>query len=75
MTWSEVSINNFVTLSLTAASGLFLQTFERFFLSRFILMSKFISYIFLPLMFLVSLERFCLIAQEDYQSLFFKDTG
>ena len=54
---------------------IFLQTFDRFFLSRVILMSYFISYIFLLLMFLILLEGFCLIAQEGYQPLFLKDAG
>ena len=75
MTWSEVIINNSITLSLTAVSGLLLQTFDTFFLSRFIFMSHFISYIFLPLIVLILLEGFCLIAQEGFQSLFFKDAS
>ena len=54
----EVSINTSVTLSFAAVLELFLQTFERFFLSRFISMSYFISYIFLQLMFLVVMEDF-----------------
>ena len=75
MTWSEVITNNSITLSLTAVSGLLLQTFDTFFLSRFIFMSHFISYIFLPLIVLVLLKGFCLIAQEGFQSLFFKDAS
>ena len=75
MTWSEVIINNSITLSLTAVSGLLLQTFDTFFLSRFIFMSHFISYILLPLIVLILLEGFCLIAQEGFQSLFFKDAS
>ena len=59
---SEVSINTSVTLSFAAVLELFLQTFDRFFLSRFILMSYFTSYIFLQLMFLVLMEGLCLIA-------------
>ena len=54
---------------------LLLQTFVRFFLSRFILMSFFISYIFLRLMGLLLMEGFFLNAQEGYRSLFFKDAG
>ena len=72
---SEVSINTSATLSFAAVLELFLQTFDRFFLSRFILMSYFISYIFLQLMLLLLMEGFCLNAQEGYRSLFFKDAG
>ena len=72
---SEVNINTSVTLSFAAVLELFLQTFDRFFLSRFILMSYFISYIFLQLMLLLLMEGFCLNAQEGYRSLFFKDAG
>ena len=71
----EVSINTSVTLSFAAVLELLLQTFDRFFLSRFILMSYFISYIFLQLMLLLLMEGFCLNAQEGYRSLFFKDVG
>ena len=46
----EVSINASVTFSFTAVLELFLLTFDRFFLSGFILMSYFISYIFLQSM-------------------------
>ena len=60
----EVSINTSVTLSFAAVLELFLQTFDRFFLSRFISMSYFISYIFLQLMFLVVMEGFCLHSHE-----------
>ena len=60
----KVSINNTIILSLAIDLGLFLQNFDRSFLSRFTLRSYFIFYVFLPLMFLVLLERFCLIAQE-----------
>ena len=69
----EVSTNMSVTLSFAAVLELLLQTFDRFFLSRFILMSYFISYIFLQLMVLLLMEGFCLNAQESYRSLFFKD--
>ena len=71
----EVCINTSVTLSFAAVLQLLLQTFDRFFLSRFILMSYFISYIFLQLMLLLLMEGFCLNAQEGYRSLFFKDAG
>ena len=64
---SEVSINTSLTLSFAAVLELFLQTFDRFFLSRFISMSYFTSYIFLQLMFLVLIEGFCLNAQEGYR--------
>ena len=47
---AEVSINASVTFSFTAVLELFLLTFDRFFLSGFILMSHFISYIFLQSM-------------------------
>ena len=70
---SEVSINRSVTLPFAAVLELFLQTFNRFFLSRFTLMSYFISYIFLQLTLLVLMEGFCLNVQESYRSLFFKD--
>ena len=63
------SVNNNVSLSLAAVLELFLQTFDWFFLSRSALMSFLITYIFLPLMFSVLLEKFCLIALEGYQSL------
>ena len=56
---SEVSINTFVTLSFAAVLELFLQTFDRFFLSRFILMSYFTS-TFLQLTLLVLMEGLCL---------------
>ena len=72
---SQFIIIKSVTLTLAVVSRLFLQTFGRFFLSRVILMSYFISYIFLLLMFLILLEGFCLIAQEGYQPLFLKDAG
>ena len=68
-------LNTSVTLSFAVGLELFLQTFDRFFASRFILMSYFISYIFLQLTLLVLMERFCLNAQEGYRSLFFKDAG
>ena len=71
---SEVNINTSVTLSFAAVLELFLQTFDRSFLSRFILMSYFIS-IFLQLTLLVLMEGFCLNTQEVYRSLFFKDDG
>ena len=71
---SQFIIIKSVTLTLAVVSRLFLQTFDRFFLSRVILMSYFISYILL-LMFLILLEGFCLIAQEGYQPLFLKDAG
>ena len=71
----EVSINTSVTLSFAAVLELLLQTFDRFFLSRFILISYFVSYIFLQLMLLLLMEEFCLNAQEGYRSLFFKDIG
>ena len=71
----EVSLKTPVTLSFAAILELLLQTFDRFFLSRFILMSYFISYIFLQLMLLLLMEGFCLNAQEGYRSLFFKDAG
>ena len=58
----EVSINTSVTLSFAAVLELFLQTFDKFFLSRFILMSYSESYIFLQSMFLVLMEGFCLNA-------------
>ena len=58
-----------------AVLELFLQTFDRCFLSRFILMSYFISFIILQLMLLVLMEGFCLIAQEGHYFLFFKDTS
>lgn len=70
----EVDVNNFVALSL-GFSGLFLPAFDRFFLSRFILISYFISYVFLQLTLLVLMERFCLNAHEGYRSLFFKHAG
>ena len=72
---SEVIINTSVTLSFAAVQELFLQTFDRFFQSRFILMPYFISYIFLQLTLLVLMEGFCLIDQEGYPTLFFKDAG
>ena len=72
---SEVSINTSVTLSFAAVLELVLQIFDKFFLPRFILMSYFISYKFLQLMLLVLMERFCLIAQQGYRSLFFKDAS
>ena len=56
---SEVSINTSVTLSFAAVLELFLQTFDRFFLSRFILMSYFTS-TFLQLTLLVLMEGLCL---------------
>ena len=71
----QVSINMSVTLTFAAVLELLLQTFDRFFLSRFILMSHFISYIFLRLMLLLLMERFYLNAQDGYRSLFFKDAG
>ena len=71
----EGSINRFVTLAFAAVLELFLQTFDSFFPPRFILMSYFISYIFLQLMLLLLMEGFCLNAQEGYRSLFFKDAG
>ena len=71
----QVSINTPVTLSLAAVLELLLPTFDRFFLSRFILMSYFMSYVFLQLMLLLLMEGFCLNAQVGYQSLFFKDAG
>ena len=71
---SEVSINT-GTLSLAAVPEVFLQTFDRIFLSRFNLMLYFILYIFLQLTLSVLMEGFCLNAQEGYRSLFFKDAG
>ena len=71
----EISTNTPVTLSFAAVLELLLETFDRFFLSRFILMSYFMSYIFLQLMLLLLMEGFGLNAQEGYQSLLFKDTG
>ena len=71
----EVSINTSVTLSLAAVLELFLQTFDRIFLPTFILMLYFISYVFLQLTLLLSMEGFCLNAQDGYRSLFFKDAG
>ena len=68
----EVSINTSVTLSFAAVLELYLQTFDRFFLSRFILMSYFISYIFLQLILLVLMKGFRLNAQEGHRYLFFK---
>ena len=68
----EATINTYVTLSFAAALALFLQTSDRFFLSRFILMSYFISYIFLQLMLLVLMKGFRLNAQEGHRYLFFK---
>ena len=65
----EVSLKAFVTLSFAAILELLLQTFDTFFLSRFILMPYFISYIFLQLMLLLLIEGFCLNAQEGYRSL------
>ena len=62
----EVSINTSVTLSFAAALESFLQTFDWFFPSRFILMSFFVSYIFLQLTLLSSMEGFGLNAQEGY---------
>ena len=72
---SKVTINTSVTLSFAALQELFLQTFDRFFQSRFILMSYFISYIFLQLTLLVLMEGFCLNGQEGYPTLFFKHAG
>ena len=72
---SEVSISTSVTLPFAAVLKLFLETFDKFFISRFFLMSYFISYTFLQLMFLVLMEGFCLNAQEGYRSLIFKDPG
>ena len=63
---SEVSINTSVTLAFTAVLQLFLETFDRFFLSRFILISCLISCIFLQFVLLVLQEGFSLNAQEDY---------
>ena len=68
--FSEVSITNSVILVLAAVFELLLQTCDSFLLSHFVLMSHFMSYIFLPLMFLILLEGFCLFAQEGYQCLF-----
>ena len=62
----EVSINTSVTLSFAAALESFLQTFDWFFPSRFILMSFFVSYIFLQLTLLSSMEGIGLNAQEGY---------
>ena len=72
---SNVSINISVTLPFAAVLELLLQTFDRFFLSRFILMSYFTLHIFLQLMLLVLMEGFCLNAQGGYRYLFFKDVG
>ena len=72
---SNVSINISVTLPFAAVLELLLQTFDRFFLSRFILMSYFTLHIFLQLMLLVLMKGFCLNAQEGYRSLFFKGVG
>ena len=55
----EVSINVSVTFSFTVVLELFLLTFDRFFLSGFILMSYFTS-IFLQLTLLVLMEGLCL---------------
>ena len=67
---SEASINISLTLSFAAVLKS-CCSFDRFFLSIFILILFFISYIFLQLMFLILMDRFCLIAQEGYQSPFF----
>ena len=69
--FSEVSINTSVTLSFAAVLALFLQTFDKFFLSRFVLISYFISYIFLQLTLLILREGFCLNVQQGYH-LFLK---
>ena len=69
------SINRFVTLAFAAVLEIFLQTFDSFFPPWFILMSSFISYIFLQLMLLVLMKECCLNAQECYRSLFFKDAS
>ena len=64
---SEVSINTSVTLSFATVLELFLQTFDRFFLSRFILMSYFIPYIFLQLVLLVLMEGFCCKLVDNFE--------
>ena len=65
--FSEVSINASVTLPFAAVLELFLQTFDKFFLSRFVLISYFISYIFLQLTLLILMEGFCLNVQQVYK--------
>ena len=71
----EVSISNSLTLSLAAVLGLFLQSFDRFFLPKFVWMLHCKSYIFFSLMILVSLEVFHLIAQDGCKSLFYINAG
>ena len=60
---SEVS----VTMFFAAVLELPLQTSDRFFLSRFIVMSYFVSYVFLQLTLLVLMEGFCVNAEEGYR--------
>ena len=64
---SEVSVNTSVTMFFAAVLELPLQTSDGFFLSRFIVMSYFVSYVFLQLTLLVLMEGFCVNAEEGYR--------
>ena len=64
---SEVSVNTSVTMFFAAVLELPLQTSDRFFLSRFIVMSYFVSNVFLQLTLLVLMEGFCVNAEEGYR--------
>ena len=64
---SEVSVSTSVTMFFAAVLELLLQTSDRFFLSRFILMSYFVSYVFLQLTLLVLMEGFCVNTEEGYR--------
>ena len=72
---SKVSKSGSATLSLVIALWLYLQFFDRFFLIEFYLYSSFCFNISLQFLSATILKGFCLIAQEGFGSLIFKDAG
>ena len=72
---SKVSKSGSATLSLVIALWLYLKFFDRFFLIEFYLYSSFCFNISLQFLSAAILKDFCLIAQEGFGSLIFKDAG
>ena len=72
---SKVSKSDSATLSLVTVPWLLLQSFDRFFLIESYLCSSFCFNISLQFLLATILKGFCLIAQEGFGSLIFKDAG
>ena len=72
---SKVSKSGSATLPLVIAPWLYFQFFDRFFLIEFYLYSSFCFNISLQFLSAAILKDFCLIAQEGFGSLIFKDAG